>query len=441
MVLYDDIPRIYTALAEWLACLTFCFILKRKISNLRFAVYSLLFLIVQSNLLVLTKNVAKRYWLIIMIIAFLFMGAFLYLCCEANRKVIAYYMACAVIAAEFAASLEWQIANFVLITNKTPVLQLIVLLVSYVLIYGCIYYMERASKESLEYFEISGNELIAVASMAIMVFALSNLSFVTKRTPFSGTLDADIFYIRTLVDLAGLIMILAYKGRICEMNAQREINSVNAVLKEQYDKYRSYQSGMDMINIKYHDLKHQIAGLRAEMSEEKREEWIRKMEEELEDYRPEIQTGNSVLDTIIAGKMMECRKNKIKLTCVADGTLLDTIHVADICTIFGNAIDNAIEAVSFIRDEQKRLIHMSVSAEKHFILVQISNYCEDYPEIVNDLPVTTKQDKKNHGFGVKSINYTVEKYKGYVEYEMKNHWFELKILIPMRKKEKKRDKK
>ena len=52
MVLYDDIPRIYTALAEWLACLTFCFILKRKISNIRFAAYSAVFLIIQSSLLV-----------------------------------------------------------------------------------------------------------------------------------------------------------------------------------------------------------------------------------------------------------------------------------------------------------------------------------------------------------------------------------------------------
>lgn len=434
MVLYDDIPRIYTALAEWLACLTFCFILKRRISNIRFAVYSIVFFIIQANLLVLTKDISNTYWLVVMLVAFFFMGVFLFLCCDADRNVILYYTACSIIAAEFAASLEWQLANFVLIANESAVLQILVLLLSYVMIYAVIYYMEKTSKDSLEFFDISMNELVAVASMTVMVFALSNLSFITKRTPFSGALDADIFYIRTLVDLAGLIMIFAYKGRICEMNAQREINSVNAVLKEQYDKYRSYQSGMDMINIKYHDLKHQIAGLRAEMTDEKREEWIRKMEEELEDYRPEIQTGNTVLDTIIAGKMTECRNHKIKLTCVADGTLLDSIHVADICTIFGNAIDNAIEAVSMIRDEQKRLIHMSVSAEKNFTLIQLSNYCEDYPEIVNDLPVTTKKDKKNHGFGVKSINYTVEKYKGYVEYEMKEHWFELKILIPQRPK-------
>ena len=430
MTLYDDIPRIYTALAEWLACMTFCFVLKRKVSNHRFALLSAVFLVVQSLLFVYTKDISERYWLPVMMVAFGFMGLFLYLTCEAGRKVIAYYTASSVIAAEFAASLEWQLASFIFITNKQWWVQLLVLLISYVLIYSVVYFMEKGSRESLQFFDITTNELIAVASLTIVVFALSNISFITKHTPFSGALDSDIFYIRTLVDFAGLIMIFAYKGRICEINAQKEINSVNAVLKEQYDKYRSYQSGMDMINIKYHDLKHQIAGLRAEMSEEKREEWIRQIEEELEDYRPEIQTGNTVLDTIIAGKMADCRRNRIKLTCVADGTLLEFIHVADICSIFGNAIDNAIEAVSLLRDENKRLIHMSISAQKQFVLIQISNYCEEQPKIVDDLPVTTKRDKKNHGFGVKSINYTVEKYKGYVEYNMKDQWFDLKILIP-----------
>ena len=232
MTLYDDIPRIYTALAEWLACMTFCFVLKRKVSNHRFALLSAVFLVVQSLLLVYTEDISERYWLPVMLVAFGFMGLFLFLTCEADRKVIAYYTASSVIAAEFAASLEWQLASFIFITNKQWWLQLLVLLVSYGLIYSVVYSMEKGSRESLQFFDITTNELIAVASLTIVVFALSNISFITKHTPFSGALDSDIFYIRTLVDFAGLIMIFAYKGRICEINAQKEINSVNAVLKE-----------------------------------------------------------------------------------------------------------------------------------------------------------------------------------------------------------------
>lgn len=46
------------------------------------------------------------------------------------------------------------------------------------------------------------------------------------------------------------------------------------------------------------------------------------------------------------------------------------------------------------------------------------------------MPATTKSDKKNHGFGLKSIRYSVEKYGGSVSVDMEKNWFELKILIP-----------
>jgi len=48
------------------------------------------------------------------------------------------------------------------------------------------------------------------------------------------------------------------------------------------------------------------------------------------------------------------------------------------------------------------------------------------------LPVTTKKDTFNHGYGLKSIRYAVQKYGGVVSVDQKDHWFELKILIPLK---------
>ena len=128
--------------------------------------------------------------------------------------------------------------------------------------------------------------------------------------------------------------------------------------------------------------------------------------------------------------MMNCRANNIKITCVADGDVLEFMHVADICTIFGNALDNAIESVSLIDDPEKRLIHLSLSQKKNFVLIQINNYCEGTITMKNGYPVTTKADKRNHGFGLKSIRYTIEKYHGTLTFDLKDNWFELKMLIP-----------
>ncbi len=429
-LVYQDIPRIYTALAEWLACFGYCLVLKRKVKNEDFILFTILSLVVQSMFLVLTKSLPVYLWVPCMGMAVVFMYVYMYATCDATVNVIGYYCARAFLLAELAASLEWQLACYFYKYNKSIMLQLLLLVVVYGIVFTWAHYMEVSMIRGIFQLEINNRELWAAIIIAAAVFAFSNLSFIVKNTPFSAGVVADIFYIRTLVDVAGIMILYVYQSRICELLAEKELRNIHAMLKAQYDKYRNYQTTFELINMKYHDLKHQIAGLRAEMSDEKREEWLNSLEAELESYSPELETGNSVLDTLIAGKTMNCRANNIKITCVAEGDVLDFMHVADICTIFGNALDNAIESVSLIDDPEKRLIHMAISQKKNFIVVQISNYCENTITMKNGYPVTTKADKGNHGFGLKSIRYTVEKYHGTLNFALNDNWFELKILIP-----------
>ena len=428
--IYPDIPRLYTALAEWLACVIYCLILKRKMGRRQFAIIAFVALVVQSLFLVLTKNLPIYFWIPCMLMAVLLMYIFMYLVCDDTKNVIGYYCARAFLLAELAASLEWQIACFAQGSKPSVITHIVILILVYALVYLWALHMEKSIVRGIFQLEINTHELLAAIFMAAAVFAFSNLSFILPNTPFTTQIRADVFYVRTLVDVAGIMILYVYQARICELLAEKELSNIHSMLKAQYDKYRNYQTTFDVINMKYHDLKHQIAGLRAEMTEGERQKWIDSLEQELESYSPEMQTGNSVLDTLISGKMMNCRARDIKVTCVADGNILDFMHVADICTIFGNALDNAIENVSLIDDPEKRLIHISVSNKKNFVLIQINNYCESQIKIKNGYPVTTKADKDNHGFGLKSIRYTVEKYHGTVKFEINKNWFELKILIP-----------
>ena len=428
--IYQDIPRIYTAIAEWLACFSYCLVLKRKVNNKRFTLYSVVALLFQSAFLVLTKNLPVVFWLPCMLVAVALMYIYMFLICDVTVNVVGYYCARAFLLAEFAASLEWQLACFFLGKTDSKVVQAAIFVFVYGLVFIWAHYMEVSITRGVNQLEINSHELWAAIVIAAAIFAFSNLSFILQNTPFSSGVAADIFYIRTLVDIAGIMILYVYQSRICELLAEKELRNIQAMLKAQYDKYRNYQNSFDLVNMKYHDLKHQIAGLRAEMSDEERKKWIDSLEQELEAYSPELQTGNSVLDTLIAGKMFNCRANNIKITCVADGNILDFMHVADICTIFGNALDNAIENVSLIENADKRLIHIAISPKKNFVLIQINNYCESRLTIKNGYPVTTKSDKRNHGFGLKSIRYTVEKYHGTLNFDINDNWFELKILIP-----------
>ena len=115
------------------------------------------------------------------------------------------------------------------------------------------------------------------------------------------------------------------------------MHSVQNVLQNQYAQYKQSKESIELINYKYHDLKHQIAVLRSEADPGKREAFLDKMEADIKKYESQNKTGNKVLDTVLTTKSLYCAKHNITFTCVADGTLLDFIDVMDICSIFGNA--------------------------------------------------------------------------------------------------------
>ena len=434
--IYQDIPRFYTALAEWGACVIYICLIKKRFNNKITGALSTLFLVAQIALLVPTGDLPTVWWIPCMVAAALLMYLFIYTVGNVHSITAAYLCARAFLIAEFTASFQWQLdcyLNARVDVEHFVFAKIVMLVVIYTAIFVLVAFMEKPLMNPEYLNKITYKEFIAVIAIVAVAFTFSNLSFIWKNTPFSSGFRSDIFNIRTLFDLAGMTILYAYQSRVCELMAESEIVTMDSMLKSQYNQYRNYQESIDLINMKYHDLKHQIAGLRAETDIDKRTEWLDAMEDDIRGFESVTNTGNKVLDTIIAGKIMHGQKYDIKFTCVIDGKLLEFMHVTDICTIFGNAIDNAIENVVMIKDIEKRIIHVTVSAKNKFVLIQFQNYCEVKPNEDKRgirLFESSKADKRNHGFGLKSIQYTVDKYDGTMKAGMNKDWFELTILIP-----------
>lgn len=432
-MLYQDIPRTYTAIAEWCACMMILYSVRnKKFEGIKIWVQSIVALVVQIVFLELTADVPQSLWILCMTVAISFMFVFLKLAGDYSWIGAGYSCSKAFLVAEFIASLEWQIFTFFEAIGYGKTWLRIFLIV---LIYGIAFIIVSRIEKSFEkqdYLnEITRKEVLISSGIAIVIFAFSNLSFVYNNLPFTSSVRSDIFFIRTLVDFAGVAIVYEYQSRICEYIASKELSAMRAVLKNQYDQYRNYQDSLELIHMKYHDLKHQITGLRMETDEEKRKKWIDAMEEEISTFEAFHKTGNQVLDTILSAKIFQSRKYKIQFTCVADGKLIEFMHVTDICSIFGNALDNAIEHVAMIQEEEKRLIHISVSSIKGFVFIKIENYCDQVIlHAKGKFIATTKNDKANHGFGLKSICSTAEKYGGSADFGQENDWFILKILLP-----------
>ena len=117
---------------------------------------------------------------------------------------------------------------------------------------------------------------------------------------------------------------------------------------------------------------------------------------------------------------------------VADGKGLEFLHPIDLYTIFGNAMDNAIECVKNLQKQEKRQIDVLIHRQHQFLIVQIMNPVEEELEFEDNLPVTTKHDKAYHGYGLRSIKNSVKKYNGVFQVKIKDGCFCLKILFPIK---------
>ena len=432
ITIFPDIPRIITALAEWLACLVCILSTGRRITGMRLAAVSVCFLAVQSVYMTVTDGFEGVAWNLCMAGAVLFMYLFIRICAKNTGNAAVCFCGSSFIVSEFAASFAWQIWCYIDEMFSLPVFfwgAAVVALV-YGIVFLVVWRLDRSVFADEEGLDISRRETVIVVISAVLIFAVSNLGFLSVNLPFSGRDSLEIFNMRTLVDLGGVAILYAYQSQWKSARIQRELETIQTILHSQYEQYKQAQRTVDLINYRYHDLKNHIIALRADGNAPQRHEYLDKLEQEIHDYEAMNKTGNQVLDTLLTSKNLRCMQHKINMSCVVDGTLFDSMDVMDICSIFGNALDNAIECELKIEDYNKRMIHVDAFSEKSFLIIRFENYYEGDIEFAQGMPVTTKTEKSLHGYGLKSLRYTVHKYKGEVQIDVKDNWFSLRILIP-----------
>lgn len=427
-----EIPRIYTALAQWGACLMYISLLPLKYKKGKLALISIGFLAVQSSFLELTGNVDIIYWIPCMSISVLLMFGYIYLCTKSSFLDCLYYCMHTFVLAELIASFERQLFWFFWQDgNLENVFKLFFMGVIYSSCLLCIYLLQKKYCPTSVKLSISRKEAFGAFMIGVAVFSISNLGFLSGETNFIGQYPGEIVTVRTLVDLGGYAILFAQYILCYQSRYQKELEAMNNILQNHYLQYEQSKESMEMIGQMYHDLKHQITALRLETNEEIRNHWLDSIQEEIDAYQVQNKTGNAVLDVVLTSKKMQCKKNNISLTCVVDGKLLEKMEARDICNIFGNALDNAIEYVKKVSDVEKRLIHVVVSKKQGFLLICFENYFEGNLLYEEGLPKTTKKDKYLHGYGLKSIKMIAKKYDGQVSIETENHWFELAIILPL----------
>jgi sensor histidine kinase regulating citrate/malate metabolism len=217
-----------------------------------------------------------------------------------------------------------------------------------------------------------------------------------------------------------------------ELHAWKILDRNKTIWDQRKMQYQFSKENMDLINRKFHDMKHQLAAIsQMENADGRKAAVVQELEDMMYASDSYAQTGNEALDTILTEKGLYCGAHDIRWTCVADGSFLNFMDVVDLYTLMGNALDNAVESVEKSEDPEKRFISVNIRKEKSFALIQIKNHMEGRLQFRENLPVTSKADTDSHGFGMKSIKTIVEKYHGTMTVSTEDNTFTLNILLPL----------
>lgn len=294
--------------------------------------------------------------------------------------------------------------------------------VTYTLFY--LFYAKKISQSSN--LEVKNTSLLLLVVVGLLVEIVLNSVFIYATKTRTQIISITICIYNCLC----CILLLSMQfGLIKTKKLENELDFTKQLMAQQAENYKANKENIDLINMKCHDMRHQIReiGKNKALSQET----IAEMEKIINLYDSTVKTGNEVLDTILTAKSLSCTKNGISLSCVADGEQLSFMKDEELYSLFGNALDNAIEAVMKIERAEERIIGLNLYTVGNFIALNVYNTFAGEVEFEEGLPRTTKDDSNYHGFGIKSIKYIVEKYAGTVSVSVEQGIFDLKILFPI----------
>lgn len=237
--LIRDIPKIYTALAEWISGVTYILILRKSIRLSRKEIFTLsgtLLLLIGVQEVIGIVPVAL--WIPGMLVAVAVMYGLIASCGKVKKIAAGYWLVRAFVLAEMVASLEWQISYFISENLHITIrmFEHIFMVVVYIIVFAVVYMIESRQEHILN--DVTVKELLTTAVIGCVCFCLSNLSYVYSNTPFSSPFAREAFNIRTLIDVGGYAFLLAYHLQRCEDHVKTELDAIQNILRTQYSQYR-----------------------------------------------------------------------------------------------------------------------------------------------------------------------------------------------------------
>lgn len=269
---------------------------------------------------------------------------------------------------------------------------------------------------------------IAALAFIIMVFAIGFSVYWSYPEEYLGTRIGEVICPAYSFLCCALVLSMEYYV-LRENGMKHEQEMMEQLLQMSTVQQKSSKEAIDIINMKCHDLKHQMKALAKIEDDRSRAEYLQEIHDAVSIYDATYHTGCSALDYVLREKTLLFHEHGIEFSCMVEGEMITRMTSADVYALMGNALDNALEHV-LKEKEGERVISFQVKRHNQMVLIHLENRCSTELRFENGFPLTDKKDKTRHGFGVKSMKYIAEKYQGELVMSVRDGKFNLDILLP-----------
>ena len=266
----------------------------------------------------------------------------------------------------------------------------------------------------------SGDLRLNSISLAIVVITIG-FTRISEIWPDSDGILTSCYAI------ASCLMALAVQWVLFRsINLEHENSMIRRLWQEDRRQYELGKKEIEIIHVKHHDLKKRLAEINTMLTQDE----INTIADAVDIYDRKISTGNDALDVLLTKVNLLCKSEGIMLTYTGNGSDFSFMSTMDVYSLFGNAVDNAIEAVRKLDNPAQKTVDIKTGRIGSMITITVTNYFAGSIRLKDGLPATTKQAEAGfHGFGMKSMQMIAEKYHGSLQTDVENDLFTLVIYL------------
>lgn len=275
--------------------------------------------------------------------------------------------------------------------------------------------------------------------LPLATFILLNAIYhISLEVKLPAKYDLTLCFSSILLMFANVIVFIIYENLI--KNSQKMTELQLAAQKETIDHayYKVLQEQYENSRMLVHDIKNHLTAIDTLASGPNPTQVHDYVTAIYEHYQLSSRlpfSGNKMMDVICNQKQTQCAQEGISISFHNEGVRLDFMNDVDLCALLANLLDNAIESCHI---SASKYIAVSFYRKNNmFLVISMQNSCDRHPEIQNHRLVSWKTDNAAHGIGMLSIEKSIKKYQGTMDYyyDEEKRIFHTNIVFPLTEQE------